>query len=46
MRDFYSTLYTTYASIIKAYKVMSKKKQNTTETNENPPEAANKEENK
>jgi hypothetical protein len=46
MRDFYSTLYTTYASIIKAYKVMSKKKQNTNETNENPPEAANKEENK
>lgn len=46
MRDFYSTLYTTYASIIKAYKIMSKKKQNTTETNENPPEAANKEENK
>lgn len=46
MKDFYSTLYTTYASIIKAYKVMSKKKQNTKETNENPPEAANKEENK
>lgn len=46
MRDFYSTLYTTYASIIKAYKVMSKKKQNTNETNENPPEAANKEEKK
>ena len=46
MKDFYSTLYTTYASIIKAYKVMSKKKQNTNETNENPPEAANKEENK
>ena len=44
MRDFYSTLYTTYASIIKAYKVMSKKKQ--ANTNENPPEAANKEENK
>ena len=39
MRDFYSTLYTTYASIIKAYKVMSKKQQNTNETNENPPEA-------
>lgn len=46
MRDFYSTLYTTYASIVKAYKVMSKKKQNTNETNENPPEAANKEEKK
>ena len=46
MRDFYSTLYTTYASIIKAYKVMSKKKQNTNETNENPPEGKPQEENK
>lgn len=46
MRDFYSTLYTTYASIVKAYKVMSKKKQNTNETNENPPEGKPQEENK
>lgn len=47
MRDFYSTLYTTYASIIKAYKVMSKKNQNQNQNdNQNPPEAANKEENK
>ena len=45
MKDFYSTLYTTYASIVKAYKMMNKKTQNN--DNQNPPEATgNKEEEK